>query len=260
MLADEVGRAAGVRGAARALLLDVDGTLAPIAPTPERAAVPPSTIGAIAELVRLGWTIVLVSGRPAAQVQVMVPVAGVHAFGSHGLEGSFRSRAVGPELPAGLLERLERMRRAATRLVDGFPGVIVERKPAGLAFHDRQLEPGRLEDWRAALADWLAKQDLLGFETIEGKRVLEVRPQGIHKGRVVRRLKSALGLGEADRSFVAVGDDVTDEDMFREIRGTGLGVRVGQANVATAAQRRLGSPDDVAEFLTALAGYGGAAP
>jgi alpha,alpha-trehalase len=252
-LAREVASAADRPGAARTLLLDVDGTLAPIAPTPEDAVVPVATLTSIRYLVGAGWTVVLVSGRPVAEIRSMVPVAGTVAFGSHGLEGGFDGSAVRrPPVPEGVVERLDELESEAVRLATEFRGARIERKPAGLAFHDRLLSDDDLQAWRDGLAAWLDTKDLEGLVRLEGKRVLELRPHGFDKGRVVRLVVDRLGLSGEDSSLVAVGDDVTDEDMFREIRGIGLAVLVGDEDRGTFATRRIRSPEATGEFLAGL--------
>jgi trehalose-phosphatase len=253
-LAREVSTAAGSPGAARTLLLDLDGTLAPIAPTAKRAAVPDATLASLSRLIDAGWTVVPVSGRPAAQIRSLVPIDGIQPFGSHGLETENEQGACALPVAGEILDRLRLLETDAPSIAAAFPGVQLERKPAGLAFHDRQLAETALASWRPCLELWLASRDLRGLEILEGKRVLEIRPQGAHKGRVVHTLAERLGLEEEDRSFVAIGDDVTDEDMFREIRGLGLAVRVGDDEAPTHASRRLDSPTAVGDFLAALAG------
>jgi len=236
------------------LLLDVDGTLASIAPTPEDAVVPTATTTSIGRLVSDGWKVVLVSGRPVAEIRSMVPVDGIVAFGSHGLEGGFdESDSSGVPVLEEILVRLDELESEAGALAEGFPGVRVERKPAGLAFHDRLLSDEYLQAWREKLAGWLDGKQLEGFARLGGKRILELRPQGFDKGRVVRVVVERLGLSGEDRSLVAVGDDVTDEDMFREIRGIGVAVLVGDEDRATFATRRIRSPEVTGEFLAALA-------
>lgn len=235
-------------------MLDLDGTLAPIVATPEQARVPPETLDALRVLVEQGWTLAVVSGRPARQVRRLVPLRGIRVFGSHGLEGSWRPGADrGPSAP--LRRRLDRLERAASRLCAEYPGTRVERKPAGIAFHDRGLEGSELRRFRRALADWLGTQDVRGLERIEGKRVLELRPEGIDKGIVVRSLPAARKRGR-DLSLVAVGDDRTDEDMFRALGSHGLSVRVGRTLRGSSARRRLASVRAVREFLTALGQQG----
>jgi trehalose-phosphatase len=251
-LAARVHRAARRPGARRVLLLDLDGTLAPIAPTPESARVPPATLEALRRLGRSGWTVAIVSGRPSSQVRRLVPVRGVRVFGSHGLEGSWRGgRVTKPD--AALRRRLASLARAGARLATGTPGVRVERKPAGIAIHDRKVAPARLSPWRRDLAAWLDGQDLEGLEVLKGRRVLELRPRGIHKGTVATRLLERSSRRRGDDSLVAIGDDRTDEDLFEAVGNRGLTIRVGRAGVRTAARERLASPAAVRRFLAALA-------
>lgn len=235
-------KAARGRGSARMLLLDLDGTLAPIVPTPEEAAVPEETLAALRRLTRLGWSVAIVSGRPAADARKMVPVRGVKIFGSHGAEaGEGRTR-----VSAKLLRRLE---KEAMELAAAFPGVLVERKPVGIAFHDRMVPRGRLASWRRKLESWLSEQDLTGLERLDGKRVVELRPEGAHKGSVVEKFATA----GPDDSLVGIGDDETDEDMFRALEGKGLSIRVAPPRKRSVAAARLASPLAVRRFLLHLA-------
>jgi len=255
-LAARVHRAARQTGARRVLLLDLDGTLAPIAPTPESARVPRATLQALCALVAQGWTIAVVSGRPSSQVRGLIAIRAVKAFGSHGLEGSWTGGRT-TTLDPTIRKRLARLARDGARLAATTPGARVERKPAGVAFHDRKVPPARLRRWRDRLRTWLEHQDLKGLESLKGRRVLELRPAGTHKGSVAKRLlEHSPDPENNDDSLVAIGDDRTDEDLFRAVGKRGLTVRVGRAGVATAARERLPSPISVQRFLTTLAGKG----
>jgi len=250
-LADRVARAARRRGAARTLLLDLDGTLAPIVATPDAARVPTATLDALRRLIRNGWRIAVVSGRPASQVCRLVPISGLKVFGSHGLEGRW-SRGAQVRVPAAVRRRLADVARSAEALAAATPGAVVERKPAGVAIHDRNVPRRRLGQWRRRLARWLDGLDLDGLEHLRGKRVLELRPVGVHKGLVAAGVRRRAGAAVPDRSLVAVGDDRTDEDLFRGLDGRGLAVRVGRRGVRTVAQARLASPAAVQRFLQRL--------
>jgi trehalose 6-phosphate phosphatase len=251
-LASRVARAARRSGAVRTLILDLDGTLAPIAPTPRDARVPDETREALRRLLRRGWTSAIVSGRPASQVREMLPLRGLRVFGSHGLEGSWTGRGR-TALDATRRRRLARLARAGAALADRFPGALVERKPAGVAFHDRNVSSRLLGQWRRQLRETLSGEDLTGLEVLPGRRVLEIRPTGVHKGTVVQAFVESRRLRTKDESLVAIGDDRTDEDLFRAIRGRGLSVKVGRAGSETAASIRLASPTAVGRFLSALA-------
>jgi trehalose-phosphatase len=250
-LADEVARAAGRPGARRTIVLDVDGTLAPITPVPESTRVPEATLAALSGLVQGGWTVAVVSGRSARQTKALVPVRGVRIYGSHGLEEAWKAgqRAV---LSTDAARRLSRLAAAARPLVATFEGARLELKPAGVALHDRGVAPGALPRWKRAVRRFLAEQDTAGFEVLPGRRVTELRPLGASKGNVIRALVPRRGRARLDASLVAVGDDVTDEDLFREVQGRGLGVKVGPRRAPTLATRTLPSPSAVQELLELL--------
>jgi trehalose 6-phosphate synthase/phosphatase len=254
-LAREAGRAAGRAGAARCLLLDVDGTLAPIAATPDRARVPDSTLAALRQLLRQDWTVIVVSGRDRAEIRRLIPLRGIRAVGSHGFD-----RPRGGPVDAGVRRRLQRLGRAATALRPERWGARLERKPGGLAFHDRGLAGRRLRAWRERLRAFLATQDLRGLAILGGRRVTEIRPSGIHKGLAadtVPAVRAAIRRSRFDASLIAVGDDRSDEDLFQAIDGHGLTVRVGRPGIRTSALRRLPSPSAVRRFLRLLSATDG---
>jgi trehalose-phosphatase len=232
------------------LLLDLDGTLAPIAPTPGEARVPQTTLDSLRRLAAADWRVAIISGRGRDDARRLVPLHGVRIFGSHGLEGSWPGRAPVRITPA-VRRRLRTLTREAEQLAEPWRGVLVENKPAGLAIHDRGVAASRLGAWRRQLGGWLRTRDLAGLETIRGRRVVELRPAGVHKGLVLR----ALGPGGAgtriDESLVGCGDDRTDEDLFRELEGLGLSILIGRARL-TAARERLPSPAALARFLRRL--------
>ncbi|HYD53726.1 MAG TPA: trehalose-phosphatase [Gemmatimonadaceae bacterium] len=240
------------------VLLDVDGTLAPIAPTPEAAVVPPETRLAIAKLVsRPDVTVALVSGRAAADARRMVAVEGVWALGNHGIE------TVSPSGATTIDERVARFREplagAARRLHDqlaAIPGARVEDKTWTLSVHYRQVAPDAVMTVQAAVRSMAAET---GLRMTEGKRVLELRPPvEVDKGTAalafVRRLAPS---GEA--AVLYVGDDRTDEDAFaalrREMPGA-LTVRVAggddDAHRTTSAELVVGDVVAVRELLDRL--------
>jgi trehalose-phosphatase len=251
-LARRVANAGRRKLASRTLLLDLDGTLAPFAATPSEARVPVVTKEALAALLTADWHVAIVSGRPAAEVSELLDLQGLHIFGSHGLEGSWAgSRNSLPPVEPG--RRLKALADTGRTLAASFPGVLVESKPHGVAFHDRRVARQDLTGWRHALDGWLDQQDLSGIERLAGARVLELRPRGFDKGRIIKEMPRTPGLPTPDHSLVGIGDDRTDEDMFRELEGLGLSVRVGRPGVSSLARHRLPSPSAVRRFLVSLA-------
>jgi trehalose 6-phosphate phosphatase len=253
-LAEEIARAARRRGAARVLVLDLDGTLAPIAARPRDARVPAGVLDALSSLHRQGWRVAIVTGRPAVDARRMVPIPGVAVFGSHGIEREGASR-FSPALVAASA-RAAALARAARGFVRAFPGVTVERKPFGCAFHYRALPAAARASFLRELRVWLSERDTEGLELLKGKGLVELRPDRFGKGAVVRDWPATRVVRGNDPSFVAIGDDVADEELFAEVNGRGLTVRVGSVCRATFARRRLPGVLAVARLLATLVAAG----
>jgi trehalose 6-phosphate phosphatase len=227
--------------------LDYDGTLVPIAPTPEQAVADAATVEAVARLATApGVRVAVVSGRPVAQLRELLPIGSLWLVGTHG----FEEAAPGAE-PRALRdleaceEALAGLRKTAAAIAALHPGVRVEDKGAALALHTRLAEraaaAGAAELFRRAAAE------VPGFEVMAGKEVLEARPAGAHKGAAVLRLR------EAGEAVAYLGDDVTDEDAFAALAGepAAVTVRVGRPR-PTAARFRLDEQAEVAEVLARL--------
>lgn len=209
-----------------ALLLDMDGTLVDIAPTPDAVVVPPGLTETLHRLrEQLGGAIAIVTGRTADVIDRLFG-AGAFAIGAeHG--GTVR------RLPGARLERADEHLApppdawiaAARRLADAHPGAVMEQKALGFTLHYRAVpEAGDL--FHSALSGMLAGSPT--FELLAGKFVWEVRPRGVDKGTAVRALMA--GPPFAGRLPLFIGDDVTDEDGMRVARAMGgAGLQVAPA-------------------------------
>ncbi len=237
-----------------ALFLDYDGTLTPLAARREDARLSDAARQTLEQAARTpNLDLVVVSGRALEDVKQMVGVTGVTYVGNHGfeIEGpglSFRSEGV--EQYAAALDA------AAGDLVAlGVAGARLERKGLTLSFHLRPVPPGERE--RAQhLAEGVLRRRRL--RVTAGALVVEGRPPvPWHKGRAVLHvLVSRHGADWPARvRALYIGDDVTDEDAFRSLRGIGRSIRVGTTPLPgpTAADFRLPDPDAVVELLRWLA-------
>lgn len=200
------------------IMLDVDGTLAPITARPDEATVPPETRRQVAALAaRDRVHVVLVSGRAASVARRMVGVANVWTIGNHGYEitGPDGEELVDPQV-AGYRPVMAQAARKLMAQVAHVPGVIFEDKTWTHSIHYRLAEPGVVPRLRAAVEETTRP---LGLRITEGKLVLEVRPPlRVDKGTSVLTLAQRLEGFRDGASIIFIGDDRTDEDAFRALR------------------------------------------
>lgn len=233
-----------------ALFLDLDGTLLPIAPTPEAARPSPDLprlLGAAAA--RLGGALAIVSGREIAAIEQLTGNAVDYLAGGHGAE--FRlGRGQVPLRPAPQPE-IGDLAHAVQRLAERWPELLIEPKQAGIAVHYRRA-PHLREPARAAIEALLAAQRRADLAVLQGDHVLEIRSPAHNKGAAMRRLMAELPFHGRRPAFI--GDDVTDEDAFAvALEMDGLAIVVGARQPSIAAHR-LASHDAVLRLLARLGG------
>lgn len=243
-------------GTPLSILLDIDGTLAPIAPRPEHAKVPLETCKALESLIRIPDAhVAMVTGRSVHDAQRMLPLKGLGVIGNHGFEMLGEAGEVISEPAAhSFLDCIATAAKRLARLPQEVPGVVLEDKRWTLSVHYRlAARPAipKLTDHVHALAREL------GLKVTRGKEVLELRPPlEVNKGTAgvlwVKRTGTA-----ASGSVLYIGDDRTDEDAFHELRVAfprAVAIRVGDPDhgESTEAEFRVETPAEVKDFLVAL--------
>jgi trehalose 6-phosphate phosphatase len=221
-----------------AILLDVDGTLAPIVPRPEDARVPADAQAELRRLHARYALVACVSGRQGEDARRVVGVPELLYVGNHGLE-----------LEPNAAEWAERLRR----FLAGAEWPWIEDKGLSAAFHYRVAPAGDVA--RAALEAVAEAARSAGFVARWGRKVLEVLPPlRADKGTAIRRLLSERAL---ERALYA-GDDTTDLDAFRALEELELGIRVaiasreGPAELRAAADVVVDGPPGLLVLLQAL--------
>ena len=243
---DQAGRWPRVRGGGM-VCLDYDGTLTPIVERPEQATLSAAMRGTLRRLAAL-VPVAIVSGRDVAVVAELVGIDGLAYVGSHGLDiaGSPAGRRLRKEVALDFLPELDRVERCLQRETAGIAGVIVERKRFSVSTHVRLVAPAE-----RARVDAIVERVQRAHPSLRregGKLLFELRPDvDWDKGRAVCWLLEAL-----DRDLSAalfIGDDLTDESVFRVLAGRGAGVVVAEADRPTAAELRLRNPGEVRTLL-----------
>lgn len=249
---------ARLAGSPLVVLLDVDGTLAPLVQMYDEAVVPAATRQAVAALVaHPDIRVALVTGRSAAVARHMVGVGDLWIAGNHGFEiqGPNGENVADPSV----LRHREEIATAVARLeprVRDMPGVLVENKTLTFSVHWRLANPAVVPRLRDAL-DQVAQP--LGLRITEGKCIFEVRPPArIDKGTAVLTLAERLTSESDDASIMFAGDDVTDEDAIRALREhhpRAVTVRIigDGTDVETAAEFSLRDTEAMRGFLEDLA-------
>jgi trehalose 6-phosphate phosphatase len=230
-----------------AVLLDIDGTLLDLAPTPREVWVPPGLAKTMHRLhQRTNGALALVSGRSLNDIDLIFAPDQFPAVGGHGAEMRIEadSEFVAAHAPP-MDKELKRRLAAIARLS---PGILLEDKGYSLALHYR-LAPHAEKAIYEAVS--LIRADLPNapIEVLPGKLVCEIKHSGFTKATGVRELMTHEPF-RGRRPFF-IGDDVTDESVFAIMPDLdGLAFSVGRR--ARGVAGHFDAPSDVREFLAHL--------
>jgi trehalose 6-phosphate phosphatase len=227
-----------------ALLLDVDGTLLDLAPTPDAVVVPSMLREILGDLIdRARGAVALVSGRRIAALDDLFTPLVAPAIGGHGAEMRLAPGEPVLETSVALLSRT--LRRELRLLADADPRVLVEDKAHSIALHYR-LVPEMETFLKVAVGEIVASESNHDVEFLLGNHVIDIKPKQFSKGSAVRELMTRAPF--AGRTPLFIGDDATDESVFAILPGLGgCGYSVGRAFSAT--QGTFASPQEVRSWL-----------
>jgi trehalose 6-phosphate phosphatase len=228
-----------------ALFLDMDGVLAPMAPTPDAVRATPRRTAILRRLAgRLDGRLAIVSGRTLAEIDRISGEASLAASGVHGLE---RRRADGSMDTVAAAPGVRSAIEALLGFQSNHPGVLVEDKGVSVGLHYRQAPD--VHDAAMAFARSVAAE--AGLVMQPGIMVVELKTPGSDKGSAITAFMAEAPFRGA--TPVMFGDDLTDEDAFRAAEHLGgFGVLVGPVR-KTAATFRLDGVGQVLDWLEALA-------
>jgi trehalose 6-phosphate synthase/phosphatase len=199
------------------LALDYDGTLAPFAGNIEDAAPSAELLALLADLSSLpGVEVAIISGRSADNLQRWLGHLPLHLIGEHGYHVRYKGAAVfTTTLKNADLSWQQEARELMADWMSRTRGATIENKPVSVVWHYRRAEPAQ-GLYATRELEMQLRQRLAGHQVsfLAGNKVLEVRASGFDKGLALKRLREDLG----PFAFVlAMGDDTTDEDMFRQL-------------------------------------------
>jgi len=230
----------------RLLMVDYDGTLAPLRLNRMDARLPPRNFEALSALsARRDTTLIVISGRGMDELSELTAGLSITLIGEHGwvtrdVGGAVREAPLPAAVAKGLAEA------ESTARAHGL-GPRLERKRTGVVLHLRDLPPEQASvlDARArALWKPILTAYAIRLDPIHGG--LELRASGRNKGTAALE---RLAQEPPQTLPVYVGDDLADEDAFRAVRAKGFGLRVGPDTAPTNASGRLPSLEAVSLFL-----------
>ncbi|MGV8136440.1 MAG: bifunctional alpha,alpha-trehalose-phosphate synthase (UDP-forming)/trehalose-phosphatase [Mangrovibacterium sp.] len=236
------------RSQKRALFLDYDGTLVPFNNDPMAAKPDEELHGLLARLEEDDRnTVTLISGRDRGTLQKWFSGHRINLIVEHGVWLNVYGRDW--EMVDNVSNGWKPvMRPILETFVDRTPGTFIEEKNYSLVWHYRKSEPEqgqqRANELKEELRNMIVNHNL---EIMEGNKVIEIKAGGINKGKAAMRFIRNM---EFD-CIIAIGDDWTDEYMFRELPGTAVTIKVGLMN--TAAAYKVESVASVRSLLKALA-------
>ena len=228
------------------LMLDFDGTLAPIVPRPSAARIPDSAVPTLRKLQASPYvSLAIVSGRSARDVRELAGLADAHYFGGHGRE---RIRPGSEQVEASQAGRsqIQTLCRRLDEELGDIAGFQVEDKGVAAAAHFRNVDR---KHWRR-VERTVRQAAAAGSLTVSaGKLVFDITPDdGIDKGTATLGLVRELG-----GLPIYFGDDTTDETAFAALPEEAITVFVGPFASSSKARFRVDGPEEVHLVLAKLA-------
>ncbi len=243
---------AELQGRQSVIFLDFDGTLTSIVDRPELAEIAPDMRESVRRLAQC-CPLAIVSGRDLDDVRAKVGIDEAFYAGSHGFQIAGPA-GFGHELQEGsqFLSALDEAEQSLLRQLKFIAGAQVERKKFAVAIHFRRVAKEMVNTVTAVVDGVLADSE--GLRKTGGKMIFELRPDiDWDKGKALNWLLEKLQLAKHNAVPIYIGDDLTDEDAFRELQQHGIGILVRNGIRPTLARYALESVDEVETLLRRLA-------
>lgn len=241
---------AAARGKRLFVALDFDGTLVPVNNDPEAVEISSEMKKRLKNLA-MRCHVAILTGRDLGDIRERVGLEELFYSGSHGFE------IVGPsesglslEVGKEFLPALDSAMESLSALIEKIPGAMLQRKRFSISVHYRLVA----ESFVPALKDAVDSvvKELDGLVTRSDKKAIEILPgMEWNKGSALLWLLEAVGMGPENSFAISIGDDITDEDTFRAVKGWGAGIIVTETEPpqATFADYRLASTVEAGRFI-----------
>jgi trehalose 6-phosphate phosphatase len=196
-----------------AIILDIDGTISEIAPTPKEAVVSTLMRSELIKLKERFDLLAIISGRSVNDAMSMVGIEDILYVGNHGLEYFFDGQySVAEEVE----KYLSQIKQSADQLnieLGDIEGILFEDKGICYSIHYRQCNDGELVR-RKILKSLKNGSESKTLQISEGRKLVEIRPPlGFDKGVILNRIIEKYDLNK----IIYLGDDITDVDAFKKL-------------------------------------------
>lgn len=235
------------------LFLDYDGTLTPIADTPQKAVIPEKTRELLNDLsTKHNCALAIISGRSLDDIKRIVGLKGIIYVGNHGLQIQGPKIKFAAQVPLRYKSVLKQIKNELNKKLSFIKGAFIEDKGLSLTLHYRLVDKKQIHHVKTIFHETVILYFVGDKIRIKpGKMVLEIRPPvEWDKGKVVLWLLTRqLFAARKERVLpVYIGDDIADEDAFKVLKNKGLTIFVGRPRESYAGYY-LKDPDEVADFL-----------
>lgn len=233
------------------LMLDFDGTLTPIANSPDKARLPKKVKNLLISLSQKeGFYPVVISGRSLKDLRKKVNLKNIIYAGNHGLEGEILGAKYSFPISEEELTDLRNIRKQLNIITDQYKNVFIEDKKLSLGLHyrlaDKQCIPAIKLLLEKILQPFIKNKSI---SIITGKMVFDILPTtNWNKGSFAKlAIDKIRAKTKTTPVAIFIGDDITDEDVFQEVE-KGITIRVGRERKSNA-KYRLAGIKEVSRFL-----------
>lgn len=240
------------------LFLDYDGTLAPIAEIPNKAVIPKETKEILEELSsKPNCKLAIISGRSLKDIKDKIELKDIIYAGNHGLELEGPKIKFKSPVPIAYRKILDKIKADLNKKLSLIKGAFIEDKGLSLALHYRLVDKKQTREVKTVFHESVIVSLIKNrIKVKSGKMVLEVRPPiEWDKGKVVLWLLARQRfISKSHDVFpIYIGDDLSDEDVFKVLKNMGLTIFVGKPKVSYA-NYYLRDTQQVAKFLKQISG------
>lgn len=235
----------------KVLMLDFDGTLTPIIKSPSKVRLSKTMRNLLSKLSKKeGFYLAILSGRSFENLKKKVNLKNIIYAGNHGLEGEIFGKKYLFPVPGKISKTIGKIKKQLKPITSQFKGTLIEDKGLTLSFHYRLAIPHQIPEIKLLINQIL--KPYLGdrlISVILGKKVINITPNvNWNKGHFAEMIiKKITALAGKRPAVIAIGDDTTDEDVFKMLK-KGVTIRVGK-NHKSDAKYSLKNTKEVFTFL-----------